>query len=121
MKKILLRILFLACLLFVLPILSLVIFVCYGDYQESRNDFTVAQVCQLKSGMNIDDALDILGNPAEYHTYNFSNVYSGQYRNVSKGYFLEIAYTQGEGIMEGLSWGRGRTQTVEQSGICSKN
>ena len=119
MSKRSIRILIVACSVCWLPILGFLAFVWYGDVQESRNDFTLAQVCSMKAGQKIDDALQKLGNPVEYHTYNFSNVYSGQYRNPKRGYFVEIYYTTDKGIVEKIFWGRGRTQTLAQSGVCS--
>ena len=110
-----------ACSVCWLPIAGLLAFVWYGGYQESRNDFTIAQLCSIKPGENIDDALKKLGNPVEYHTYNFSTVYSGQYRNARRGYFVEIVYTQDVGTVEEIFWGRGRTQTLAQSGACGKS
>ena len=121
MSKRSIRILIIACSVCWLPIAGLLAFVWYGDYREARNNFTIAQVCSIKAGENIDDALKKLDNPAEYHTYDFSNVYSGQYRNVRRGYFVEIPYTQNKGIVEEIFWGRGRTQTLAQSGVCGKS
>ena len=113
------RILVIACSVCWLPILGFLAFAWHGDVQESRNDFTLAQVCSIKAGQNIDDALQTLGNPVEYRTYNFSNVWSGQYRNLKRGYFVEIYYTPDKGIVDETFWGRGRTKTLVQSGVCS--
>ena len=119
MKKRALKTLIMMCGLCLLPMLGIAAFVWYDDYQESRNDFTPDQVCQIKAGMDIDTALTILNNPREYHVYNFSNVYSAQYRNLSKGYFLEIVYSPDEASVIDIFWGQGRTKTVAQSGICA--
>ena len=121
MLKRLLKILLIVCVIFSLPIIAIATFVWYSDYREARNDFTIAQICSIKTGENIDDALKKLGDPVEYHTYNFSNVYSGQYRNVRRGYFVEISYTQDKGVIEEIFWGRGRTKTLAQSGVCGKS
>ena len=91
----------------------------YKNYQESQNNFAIADVCKIKEGMNIDVAEVILGHPVEYHTYNFSDVYSTQYRNLTKNYFVEILYTQGKGTITEIFWGKGRTKTLAESGVCT--
>lgn len=102
----------------ILPIFYLYASDWYNNYQESQNDFTIADVCQIKKGMNIDTAEEILGHPVEYHTYNFSSVYSTSYRNTNKKYFLEITYTQGKGTITNIYWGRARITTLAESGVC---
>ncbi len=121
MFKRLLLVLTIVCGVCLSPILGLLAYDWYSNYQEARNDFTLAQACQLKAGQNIDEALKVLGNPTEYHTYNFSNVYSGQYRNLKRGYFVEIAYAQDEGTIDEIFWGQGRTKTLTQSGACPQS
>jgi len=106
------------CVAVLLPILSLFAYGPYSDYRESLNSFTIADVCKVQKGMNIDTAWAILGRPIEYHNYNFSNAYSSQCRNLNKNYFVEIVYTADEGTVIDIFWGRGRTKTLVESGVC---
>ena len=101
------------------PISGLYAYDWYNAYRESLNDFTLTEVCKIKKGINIDDAVSILGDPVEYHNYNFGNVYSVQYRNLSRNYFLEIYYTTGKGTVTEIFWGQGREKTLVESGACS--
>jgi len=107
------------CAAIFLPVFGLYAFDWYDSYRESFNNFTLADVCKIKKGMNIDTAEDILGHPVEYHTYNFSSVYSTQYRNLNKNYFVEIAYTQGKGTITEIYWGEARLKTLAESGVCA--
>ena len=107
------------CLAIFLPIFGLFAYGWYSDYRESLNSFTLADVCKIKKGMNIDTAWKILGRPVEYHNYNFSNVYSAQYRNLNKNFFVEIIYTTEKGTITEVFWGQGRTKTLAGSGVCS--
>ncbi len=91
----------------------------YENYRELRNDFAAQQVCQIEIGEKIDEACKRLGNPVEFPNYNFGNVCSAQYRNARRGYFVEIIYTQSDGAVIGVFWGRGRTQTLAHSGACA--
>jgi len=101
-----------------LPIFGLYVYDWYNNYRESLNNFALTDVCKIEKGMDIDTAWNILGRPVEYHNYNFSNVYSAQYRNINKNYFLEIYYTTEKGTITEVFWGRGRTKTLAESGVC---
>ena len=106
------------CVAAFLPVFGLFAYGWYSDYRESLNSFTLADVCKVKKGMNINTAWAILGRPVEYHNYDFSNVYSSQYRNLNRNYFVEIYYTTGKGTVTEIFWGRGRTKTLAESGVC---
>jgi len=108
------------CVGILVPILSLFAYGPYSDYRESLNSFTLADVCKVQKGMNIDTAWAILGHPIEYHNYNFSNAYSSQCRNLNKNHFIEIIYTADEGTVIDVFFfgGGGRTKTLVESGVC---
>lgn len=86
-------------------------------YMESLNKFTLNDACKIKKGMNIYAAWDILGRPAEYENYNFSNVMSAQYR--CESLFIEIWYTPDAGKITEVFYGKGRSKTLTESGVCS--
>ena len=119
MNKRLMIIAAVVCSTILLPIFGLFAYGWYSDYQESLNNFTLADVCKIKKGMNIEAAWEILDRPIEYHNYDFSNVYSAQYRNLNRNYFVEIIYTTEKGIITEIYWGQGRTKTLAESGACS--
>ena len=70
--------------------------------------------------MDIEQAKTLLHRPYFYQNYNWSNAFSAQYRDLKRNYFIEIIYTTDNDKVVEVYWGRGRTQTLAQSGVCGR-
>ena len=118
--KLLWKLVLVVAIICCLPIVALTGYVWYGDYRESRNSFTIGDICKIKKGMDIETAENLLDNPVTYQNYNWSNVFSAQYRDLKRNYFLEIIYRADDDVIEEIYWTRGRTKTLTQSGVCTR-
>lgn len=100
---------------------SIVALILLGKYEgcfyvAPLNNFTLSDVCKLEKGMKFVEARKTLRYPGEYHTYNFSTVFSTQF--VSGPLFIEIMHNPDNEKVEEIFLGKGRTKTLQQSGAC---